>query len=346
MKDRDISLDFFKGICIISVVCIHSFDSSNNSDVFANFDIAFRQVFNFAVAGFIWVAGYWMGFSSLKSISPKLSLLKRRLSGVFVPYLIWTTFYLLIFARKNTISLKYICSSIFFGKASGQLYFIPVLIQLFLLTRLIFFLYYNKLLLKVALFINLSYIILIYFLASLNIQISFPYYAVPFMGWIFFYSLGIYIGINNDELILHPFLRLRYFLFTILIITLLSSIIEAELINSKFKLLQIALSQIKISSFLYANSIILLFIIYRKSFMRKNIVSNLGQISFGIFLTHLLFMNLVKKILPGIDHSFIVHLGIIFARVCIIIFLSWSLIKFLRVILRNNSQILKKIGFI
>ena len=83
-----------RGICILAVVLIHSlggFDYSAGYDIEL---VIFRQIINFAVATFAFMAGYFVPVKKLgdKPFSYKEWLINRG-ARLYIPFVIWSLFY-------------------------------------------------------------------------------------------------------------------------------------------------------------------------------------------------------------------------------------------------------------
>lgn len=59
MKEKREYWQVIRGICILAVVLIHSLDSGDYSAGHGIEFVIFRQIINFAVATFVFMAGYY-----------------------------------------------------------------------------------------------------------------------------------------------------------------------------------------------------------------------------------------------------------------------------------------------
>lgn len=139
-KDKDIFWQSIRGICIICVILIHCTNGAAYRYAIApyswNFDywIIMRQVINFPVAVFIFLAGY---FTKIESVEKsKYSYVRSRIKRLLIPFLFWSTFFtmLKVFFLRDGVNLIEIIVKIILGLSSGQLYFILVLLQLTIIT--------------------------------------------------------------------------------------------------------------------------------------------------------------------------------------------------------------------
>jgi hypothetical protein len=123
-KSRDLKSDYLKSLAIISVVLIHA--SIFNSDIF-----------RFCVPLFIaiWSFHYEIGLTKNR-LKPELSHIVSRLKKLFIPYIFWTTVYLLLFKAPSdwsTTKLHTIIGGWFGGYGWAGQYFFLILFQLTIL---------------------------------------------------------------------------------------------------------------------------------------------------------------------------------------------------------------------
>lgn len=168
-----------RGICILAVIMIHCPQGTNGLD--QTIWLGIRQVINFPVALFIFMAGYFVNPSKIDR-----NWLKIRGGGrLLLPFLIWS----LIYSAKNAIfgssSLKSLLFTFVTGKSAAPLYYILVLLQLTLLTPYLIRSRKNWMYLITPIFLICLYI---YNITTGNMPI---FYETLFPAWFIFYMLGM-----------------------------------------------------------------------------------------------------------------------------------------------------------
>lgn len=273
---RDNYWSFLKGVAIIAVVFIHTPYISTNG--FAS--IALRQVVAYPVAFFIFLSGFFVKDDALTWEGVKRLL---------IPYVIWS----ILWFTETTLSgsvpvtLWKIVNSIFFGGAFFPLYFLSVLIQLKLFSPLLFrrvntegyCLYKDWLWLITPLYLVGLYVWQIHFEKQPAI------YAQIFPAWFLFYYAGMYVKrrLSNGMVVVPIYTMI---LCVACACFLYLSIAEAEWLSEVVQLPFLAASQIKLSSFLYSLALCLLFAALHTK-IKDSIICRIGDLSFGIYITHL-----------------------------------------------------------
>lgn len=295
--NRDEYWQEVRGLCIIAVIMIH-ITIGNEDDFTFDYWLSYRQIINFPVAVFIFLAGY---FSSEKS-----GLLSR-MGRLIIPYLLWSSAYFIIFHLKK-IDGVFNCitgyfESILLGTASGQLYFILVLIQLTLLNKLIHGIVLRKggCVSVLSGLITPVYLVIVYILFFVTNE-DLPYYDSFFPAWFSFYYLGCYMKYNK------PKLNSLYLIIGVLVM-LIISMWESKLIIYLTNNFHFACSQLKLSSFGYSVLFCLLLLSLHSMTNRKTFLSRIGDYSFGIYFMHIFILFSMNKIVSMINYptwSFII----------------------------------------
>ena len=262
-----------------------------------------EQIIILAIPAFLFVSGYFIVFAAGKKPSPNWKWIFTRLSLLIIPYLIWSTIILLFnayFGEKYTI--HNVINIILTGKAVEAFYFIPLIVQLYLLSPLLTRLAKNNpdLLLIAALTLQ-TLIRFAQYASMLNIE----YFAKDFMsaimpawlfpGNIFWFVLGITAAYHLKSI--QSFLiKWRWAFFSIFIILIPIGMFEWE------SLLRISgrdwfPPRETFIDNLYAFSFLITYFTFSLNKIAKNKWLNfLGSKSFGIYLSHTLFLTLIAKI--------------------------------------------------
>lgn len=121
-----------RGICIAVVVAIHVLAEYQLRCTDIRLEmVLFRQILNFAVPTFIFMAGYFTNVSKVNDSIGKYYL--KRVERLLIPYLLWSTLYYLFRGHGQSDFLNVLVT----GNVSWQLYYIVVLIQCVAITPLL-----------------------------------------------------------------------------------------------------------------------------------------------------------------------------------------------------------------
>lgn len=295
MKERVPYYDILRGVAIIGVVAIHSssigYESdSKNIDFIAT--ILWRQLINFSVPLFLTISGFLLADKKTECKEDYFFFIRRQLARVLFPYFCWSIVYLGI-SLLDGESIKHAIWRLISFQPVGPFYFILLIIQYYLLLPLL-----KKIAningLGIAFLISLiSCFVVFYFRYYSEIPLPLFVYGGASSTWLIFFVLGIYlrrnkVKINNVQLILG--ILLSYFI----------SIGETFLTYLRFSNIDSAVTQVKASSFLYSITVILFLFQNSNRNIEHRFLAYLGKISFGIYLSHMLFLDLVLGILNQI----------------------------------------------
>lgn len=276
--------NFLKGIAIIMVIgihCVPKYSFNNTSD---SIPIIIRQILNCAVPIFLALSAFFMSKKNLSSKDKMLKFWRKYIPKVYIPCIVWSTPILLLSMRYEGGITIY---SIMWMLACGYsiYYFIALIIQFYILLPLLQ--KFNNL--NYLLIAGLISFICVYFVKYQLPQLPLLLYGGPFILWIVFYMLGMYLASHKIQLpIIYPII--------ITIIAIALQYIEGYYIYNLDPNLN-ALG-LKPSSFLYSISVILILLsnnaqkLYKSNFLTKTI-EKIGNISFGIYLIHCYFLTYI-----------------------------------------------------
>ena len=291
-----------RGICILMVILIHTL-YLNDSITVLYFNIIIRRVINFCTAVFIFMSGYFSKYDNLKNFY------KKKINRLLFPLVVWNIIYSFIYYKRNDVGLGILIKNFLLVKTSPQLYYIVVLIQLFILCPLLlkFIRCSSKKILFLPLLITPLYVI---FITAFYVifKRSFYLYNYWFFGWISFYYLGLLYKENKiTPIIITNSVKL------LLIITIFFSLLEGVLIEKVFSLYELSVSQLTLSNSIY--SIVLCIILYNKKTcgIKARLLCEIGNYSFGIYLSHMIFLRIFKKISDLIGFNYLTSIVFIFS---------------------------------
>lgn len=141
-KPRVNAIEYMRGISMLGVVGIHVgsqyiVNASANIHLIAVFEILTR--FSVPIFFFISAFGLFYNLDMNEPLNYK-QFMKKRFKTVLVPYIAWSFLYIMLnFVRSHNFALfnpLYIASTLFFGLACYQLYFMVILIWFYMLMPL------------------------------------------------------------------------------------------------------------------------------------------------------------------------------------------------------------------
>lgn len=140
---RNATLDFIRGVLILGVVAVHFGGTLVSQAALQNisfhFGLALNQLFHISVPGFIFLSGYT---NATRYNRNALMFYKRRLRTVVVPYIVVNSAYVLWAglspSHMGPHSVKEFLYQFFITGADWPLYFVPVIVQCYLVFPLLF----------------------------------------------------------------------------------------------------------------------------------------------------------------------------------------------------------------
>ena len=282
MTDRIKYYDSLRGIAIIAVVFIHSLSYKDHSTI--GISVFFRQLINFAVPLFLGISGFFLAKKDIQTTNEYLLFLKKQITRVYVPYLFWSigffAMYVLLFHKLSAVDM---IMNVLTFQSAPIFYFVALIIQYYLL-----FPFLKKYLPKIvvpSIIVSLMACVAI-FLYKYYYDTTLPLivYAGNFLTWVMFFVLGLFLGTRKINI--NP----RLLLILILIFLVASNFetyFQFEYIGSITE----AVTAVKISSFIYSGLLLVYFLNFKRNW---TLFSDLGVVSYTVFLMHLLVLPFVK----------------------------------------------------
>lgn len=299
--NRNKEIDFLKGLAILAVLLVHTSWNFIKADELNGVIIsnAFVNTFSrFAVPLFIFVSGLVLSHKYFHSLNRK-SFYSKRIKSILPAYIIFSLFYMLceiVYLSKIPNAKEVIINWIIGGY--GYLWFLVLIMQLYILFPFVIDIYkkYSD---------KSGYLLLAAFAIELLwsiIDLGMPKEFL-FPSGIFYFLLGIYAYSNTISFNLKS--KKSYaIIFSIIFITIFVSYRQiSDMISyGGFENIPIKHPMISIISsiILYALIIILLYniaISLNKTYLITIIVCSFGVYSFGIFLVHFFYQQLITKLL-------------------------------------------------
>lgn len=272
---RDRYLQAIRGLAIACVVCIHCLPQCAAS-------VVLRPFLNWAVAGFLFLSGLLTSESKILRGG-----VAKRLHKVLIPYLVWSGIYLVVTQR---VTAGGIVKGVLFGTSSAQMYYLLVYAQLVMLTPLLYRVLRSH---RLLVYCVTPVFLLVREVAAI-VGVALPQVQVLFPAWLLFYVLGLDWG-KVGSVATRRCSLLPGLLVACLFLQLVSGF--AWLARGDYNM---ATTQLKLSSM--ATSAVLVVLIgltghrLRQLFARSYLVK-LGDLSFGIYLCHILVLGVVTKVL-------------------------------------------------
>lgn len=308
-----------------------------------------EQMIIIAIPSFLFVSGYFIAFACGKESSPKWTWILTRIKYLVIPYLIWSVIMIVIntILGESYTSIQ-LLNMIFTGKTIEAFYFIPLIIQLYILSPLLTRISKSKpVLLLIIAFILMVLIHLGQYASMLGIN----YFAKPiislilpawlFPGNLFWFVFGICFGFYYPKII-EKLTKFRFLFLSIFILLIPIGMWEWE------KLLSLSgrdwfPSRESIVDIFYAFFFLLTFITFSfKPVIKQKWINYLGSKSFGIYLSHTLFLTLTAKVIYNL-YPKIFGFQILFQPILVIIGILGPV---LMIEIIKRSPIKKMVGYI
>lgn len=300
-----------RAIAIIGVLLVHStsfitveLPTESRSYVLYNFINIF---FKFGTPTFIFLSSFVLFYNyANREITKKmlLNFYKKRFLYIVIPYLIFSVIYFaltvhLYYDYTLPEALAIFAQKVLTGKAYTHLYFVFISIQLYLIFPLVLYLvqkykWFSKYSIFIGLVIQWIFVILNHYYLKIELKGSIS------LSYMSFYFLGIYLGLYLDRF--RAFLKTnkRHLITALWLISgffyvYLFYLLRVELIyyNSMVYDLLWNIYSIFAALFLFG----LAFIIYNKlNGKLRKVFLYLGDVSFGIYLIHPLFLLYYRMI--------------------------------------------------
>lgn len=329
MKNRVVYYDVLRVLSIFAVITMHVIGNTLNTlnlhGVAANIYGGICQLMYFAVPIFVMISGT-LFLNPKKQFSIE-KLYKKYILRIVVCLFGFGFFYSMLELYFNTrvINLNMIIQSIvniFTGNLWDHMWYLYLIIGLYIITPLL------KKVINNCTQNEYKYLLIILFIFTIlipdiskcfNINIAFN--ILVSNPYIFFFILGDYL--SRYEVSKH-FKFLNYGVSIIFIILIFINNFT-EIFDMKF---------VTYTSFLMSNIIITIFLFTKNLKLNlnnkgRNILANIGECGFGIYLIHQLIINILFKLLKLDFILYYPYLGLII-YIAIIFIVSYTIIYFLR----------------
>ena len=273
-KDR--YLQAVRGVAIAAVVLIHCLPTSD-------FTVAARPFLNWAVATFFFLSGYLTDEAKVA----RGGVISRRLKKTLPPYVVWSIAYALASGHTDPFAvLKLVLS----GGAAPHMYFLFVYAQMVVLTPLLF----RTLKRCPVLIYAVTPLSLIAYATVVVTGGDLPSIGRIFPTWLLFYVVGL------DRARWRGLVQGRFRLCVPVLVCCLCLQLVVAFWWNDFGSYRMATAQGKISTMLTSLAVIALFMTApdrMRSWASESVFAKFGDVSFGVYLCHMMFLALIGKVL-------------------------------------------------
>ena len=297
-NERIDETNIIRGIACLAVVLVHitanPASTLNAGSINSIIFILLNRAAKFTTPTFIFLSGLTLFYSYERRDLIYGKFLKKRFSATLIPYLIWSVVYLLYFYFQGiyTLSPKFIMENILLGKMSYHLYFVVTITQFYVLFGVFLYFYrrYNSnILLGITLVSNLLF--LKYGAVSMTYSDRF------FMNYIFFFSLGCYVGKNLLKVKNFSF-KFRYHIILCYIIATLYEcylFYKVYIVYAVVDVFMVLLSWVIFSTISIFLLIYIGIIVLDKNGKMNSVLKTISKSSYYVYLSHPLILNISDK---------------------------------------------------
>ncbi len=361
---------FLNGLAVIGVVTNHTLAwvyiamfwwahrylpvASPNFDQLGGATYYFLRVIEqwiaFSIPAFLAVSGYFVAFATRKGDDfAGWKFIGSRIKYLAIPYLIWSLITLgTDYAQGMQFSLLKLVRTLLLGEATQAFYFIPLLIQLYLLTILLTRVARDKweLLLVSTALLQIAVQAGKYMLILEPDSAIAPGLDLLTSGWffpgnVFWFSAGMVFGFHQSKI--KPALqRFRWHLLGLVFVLWAAGVIEWELVLRGSGQEWIGPRETLLDN-LYSFTVLAAFIGFSSlKLPKEKTISDLGSKSFGVYLVHSLVLTFTAR---GIYHLLpeLLGLPVLF---CFILFLTGLIIPLLLMAIVKRSPLRRAYAYL
>ncbi len=306
----------------------HRFVSNATPELLANpnlFSLFLRttdQIAGVAVPAFLFVSGFFYGFSlNNQTIQQSYRFIQKRIVYLLIPYIIWSTIIVIFRVLEGgSYSLSQLVRVYLLGEADGPFYYVPLIIQLIIISPLLFRAikkYPIAIIMLSFLLQSLSTITWYFKILRVTPTQEFEFLNIFKSSYIFSHLLWFVIGMVlfvQREKIIKFFEKYRWWLLFLLLIFLFLGQIEFQALSNISGNNWINV-QSSIIVKLFYSFLILSYVIFPKKIFDSSKIEFIGTKSYGIYLSHIIIIEicarLIYHVLPFILGQTIIFLGIL-----------------------------------
>jgi peptidoglycan/LPS O-acetylase OafA/YrhL len=314
MKRARQSLTVLRGLAILAVLLNHAsmlglnlLEENGRSSALYGLT-ACNQIPMFAVPAFLFLSGYFTAYAS-HGASPASCwhVTRVRLRGLLWPYLIWS---LVVYAGQIATGKGYAIAEFarrfVLGQVALPYYFVPLLIQFYLLAPLVVRYAKERARLLFTISATLQLVTMgLFYLRIYDVPLTRPFEVLVdagpalFVRWTLFFALGAIVWYHRRAFRVH-LAPLKWWLLGAVVVLGVLSIVESEIAARYVDTLPEARHMTKLSTTLFSLAVILFFVaLDRVQFSLAEWIELIGARSYGIYLIH---YHAMLYGLRGIEH--------------------------------------------
>ncbi|WP_096188789.1 acyltransferase family protein [Evansella halocellulosilytica] len=292
---------FLRSIACLCIVFLHAISTGLSTIPSAEISVFSYNLFDsinvflyFGTPLFIFISEMIIAYSYRNKEIPH-HFLNKRFKYIFVPFLLMAMFYAIPHVRSVTdLGHQFFLNAVI-GDFHG--YFVLIIFQFYCIHLLFHRFLKNQKpinMIMITLFINIAYLAIFNFTTPPNIPfgeyIWTRFYWVPFLGWIFYFTLGYYCGHYYES-----FIRLlKKYRYSVLLAPVLSSGILLFFYHSEI----LAVHSSKRVDIIFHTTAIIFFMFYVTHQLRRipDFLIKISQYSFGIYLLHMFYISVIDFI--------------------------------------------------
>ena len=266
-----------------------------------------QKITTFSVPAFLFVSGFFVAYAARGAQSVlSWKMVRARITKLFIPYLIWSVIAFVFWRLTgSTYSPLTYMLRLVYGGAFPEYYYVPLLIQLYLLALLIVPLaksHPGKVLLGAA---AIQLVMIAFNYAQIwMVDLRWSWlFAITgrwalFTKWIFYFALGIVISLDLEKV--QVLTKYKWVLLGLAVVFLCIGLIENETIYSLTGGENWRSNPFTLSITIYVICFVLCFLGFKDSaFPLSKTFHELNAHSFGIYLMHPLVILLVMPLLAS-----------------------------------------------
>ncbi len=260
------------------------------------------QLAGCAVPIFLFVSGFYYGFANNRTTTKfDIHWLVSRIKFIWIPFAVWSTIIILMRTIEgDTYNFRQLVDIYIWGSAAGPYYYIPLIIQYIVLSPFLFYL------LKHFPKPTFGVVIAIQIIASLTWYTAFFDISSPGLAhvislikaWHVLHNLiwftgGMYLYLYQPELTA-GIKKFKHLLPLLAVIVFVLSQLELSQFAQFFQKEWVYAQSFLLTRILYFN-LIMLIILFQDTIRKNHWIEWLGSKSFGVYLTHILFLELFAR---------------------------------------------------
>ncbi|MEW6650924.1 MAG: acyltransferase [Chloroflexota bacterium] len=257
-----------------------------------------------AVPLFLFVSGFFYGFANNRTTTKfDIRWIASRIRYIWIPFAVWSSIILVLrVIEGSAFSLVQLVDIYIWGKAAGPYYYIPLIIQYIILSPFLFYLLkrFPRQTFSMAILIQVA-ASLTWYTPFLNISSPGLEPAINFVkAWhvphnLVWFTGGMCLYLYQSQIIA-GLKKIKYFILATLVVLVILTQLELSQFIQYYQKDWIYSQSSLLTRILYF-ALILLIIVFQDSIQKNSWIERLGTKSFGVYLAHILFLEVFARAL-------------------------------------------------